>query len=70
MIARIAYYNLLGLSTIIWLGIVTYLCLLITALTAILRKKGIRISLKLHTTFAAVSISLATIHAALVIFSR
>ena len=70
MISEFAYQRFAGLSTIAWLGIITYSSILFTALIPILRKKGIlKLHPKWHIRFGITSIILATIHGALVIFS-
>ena len=71
MIARIAYFVILGQPVVVWLGILTLVCLLITAGIAVLSKRGkIRVSFKWHPRFAVITIILAIIHALLIILSN
>ncbi|MFH1317162.1 MAG: hypothetical protein ABII01_06585 [Candidatus Woesearchaeota archaeon] len=70
-VTQLAYYNLFGLSVIAWLGIITLLSIILTAMIPMLGKKGyFKNYLKKHKAMAFFSISLAIIHAIFVIGSR
>ncbi|MBI2330243.1 hypothetical protein HYU94_02550 [Candidatus Daviesbacteria bacterium] len=63
MITAIAYYLILGKPVIFYLGILTYLSFLFTALLGYTYFKGRPIlPFAWHPRFAAVSLILATIH--------
>lgn len=71
MIGQIAYFYLLGLPLIMWGGIFTFLCLLTTALIAILTIKNIKpLPVKWHTNMAIITIILATLHGLAAILAR
>ncbi|MFH1054264.1 MAG: hypothetical protein V1740_07635 [Candidatus Woesearchaeota archaeon] len=70
-IAQIAYFNILGLSVIAWLGIITLLSFILTATIPMLGRKGyLKNYLTKHRAMAFFSIFLAIIHAVFVIGSR
>lgn len=64
MILDLAYYLILGKPLIMWIGILTYLCLLATATIGALNYRGITvIPFKWHPFLAVTTIVLATLHA-------
>ncbi|HPE69809.1 MAG TPA: hypothetical protein P5560_10745 [Thermotogota bacterium] len=64
---RFAYFSILGLPVVAWLGIVTYTVLFLTGLFETLkRKKKMKFSLKTHKTMAFSAIVLGAIHGLLV----
>ncbi len=66
MLTQITYFPILGKPLIMWLGVITLLSFLFTALIAFLDKKGInKIPFKWHSILAKVSLLLAIIHAIL-----
>jgi len=63
MLTQITYYPIFGKPLIMYLGILTLMSFLFTALIAIMNQKGIKkIPFKWHTRMAKVSIVLAIIH--------
>lgn len=63
MFQEITYFLIFGIPFIVYLGIVTIIMFIITALLALLKKKGkIKISIKWHYRLAYISIILALIH--------
>ena len=63
MFQEVTYYLIFGIPFIVYLGIVTILMFIITALIALLRRKGkIKISVYWHYRLAYISIILALIH--------
>ena len=71
MIGQIAYYSFLGFPLIMWGGFFTFLCLIATALIAILTVKNIKpLPLKWHTNLAIITIILASLHGLAAILSR
>lgn len=62
MLTEIAYYQILGVSLITYLGLLAFILFCATALVAVLKKKGSRLYFKWHHSLAAVSIILALIH--------
>ena len=63
MFNDITYYLIFGLPFIVYLGIITIVMFIITALFALFRRKGkIKISVKWHYRLAYISIILALIH--------
>lgn len=67
----LAYRQLLGFPLIGYLGILSYLSLVTTALITILtRRKIVKIPIRFHFRFAYLTLGLATIHAifALVVY--
>jgi hypothetical protein len=71
MFARIAYYRILGKPLMVWLGIITFLSILFTALIGYLNFIGIHtISFKWHLAMAIISIILAIIHGLLGILTH
>lgn len=70
MFQEITYYLIGGIPFIVYLGVVTFLLFLCTALLAWLRKKGkTKISVQWHFRLAYVSLLLAGLHGILGIFS-
>lgn len=63
MISEIAYTILFSKSLIFWLGIITYLAFVFTALISVMQKKGKRIlGFKWHSRMAYIALALATLH--------
>ncbi len=63
MLEDITYYLILGIPFIVYIGIITITFIFLTAIIAILKRRGkIKISIKWHYRLAYVSILLATIH--------
>jgi dolichyl-phosphate-mannose--protein O-mannosyl transferase len=63
MLEEISYYLILGIPFIVYLGIITIAFLLITAIIALLKRRGkIKISIKWHFRMAYLSIFFASIH--------
>jgi hypothetical protein len=63
MISSVAYTSLFGFPLILYGGIVTLICLLITASIGFTTIKGIKwITFKYHRPMAAITITLAIIH--------
>jgi len=63
MFQEISYYLIYGIPFIVYLGIVILFMFIITALLAILKRKGkIKISILWHYRLAYISIILALIH--------
>ncbi len=63
MLQEITYYLIFGIPFIVYLGIITIVIFIITALIAYLKRKNkIKISIKWHFRLAYVSIVLALIH--------
>ena len=63
MFNDITYYLIFGLPFIVYLGIITILVFLITALIALLKRKGkIKISINWHYRLAYISIVLGITH--------
>jgi hypothetical protein len=68
MLTKITYFPILGKPLVMWLGIVTLLCLLFTAAISVMNKKGIhKIPLKWHSRMAGITIVLAIIHGILAV---
>lgn len=66
MLSTIAYYQILGLPIVLYLGILTLLSFILTATIGHMNKKGInKIPFKWHSRMAKTSIGLALIHAIL-----
>jgi hypothetical protein len=66
MFTDITYFPIFGKPLIMYLGIVTLLAFLFTALIAVLNKKGIRtIPFRWHPVFAGAAIVLALFHGSL-----
>lgn len=61
MITNIAYYQILGLPLILYLGVLTILSLFATAVNGYLAMKG-KIDFKWHHRFAAITLLLAATH--------
>lgn len=63
LLEKITYFPILGKPLIMYLGIITLLSFLFTALIAVMNKKGIsKINFKWHIRMAVTSIILALIH--------
>ena len=63
MLQDITYYLIFGIPFIVYLGIITILMFVITALFAILKRKGkTKISIQWHFRLAILSIILGIIH--------
>jgi hypothetical protein len=70
ILLKFAYYRILELPVIAWLGIITYIMLFLTALLEILkRKKLLKFSIKTHKTMAMITILFATVHGILVLIT-
>ena len=64
MVQNIAYALILGKPVIMYMGILTLLSFLFTALIGLMNLKGIRfISLKWHPRMAVISIAFGLLHA-------
>jgi hypothetical protein len=68
MLTKLAYFYVLGLPFIAWLGIITLICLVFTASIPKMIKRGIKLPIKLHYVMAWVTIGLAVLHSILAIF--
>lgn len=65
MLLKIIYFNILGLPFIAWLGIITLLLFIFTALIAYFNNRGINkwpITYKMHIIVAVIAIFLAIMH--------
>jgi hypothetical protein len=63
MLQEITYYLIFGIPFIVYLGVVTIFMFIITALLALLKRRGkIKISINWHYRLAYISIILALIH--------
>jgi len=69
-IVDFAHCQILKESVFFYLGISTFISLILTALTGYLRSKGKQIALKTHQYLAFITISLAIIRGLLAIFSK
>jgi hypothetical protein len=70
MLEQITYFQILGLPFIVYLGIVTLILFLFTAMIPFLQKKGVKgFNFKLHVTMARISIGLTGVHGFLGIMS-
>jgi len=68
---NISYYMFLGLSVILWTGIIAILLFIATATVAVLTTKRIKnIPVKWHTLLAKIAILFGLIHVVLVIAAR
>ncbi len=68
MLENISYYLIFGKPLVMYLGILTLLSFLFTALIAILNKNGVdKIPFKWHPRMGIISVSLALIHGFLAI---
>ncbi|MFA6588455.1 MAG: hypothetical protein WCT08_05295 [Patescibacteria group bacterium] len=66
MLTNISYHLILGKPVIFWLGILTLLCLLLTASISYANRHNIRwIAFKWHKRWAIITIILAIIHGGL-----
>jgi len=61
VLENIAYYDILGKPLMLYLGITTFTLLVITAVLGFLVIKG-KVKFAYHKIFAAVTISIATVH--------
>jgi hypothetical protein len=62
MLTKITYYQIFGVSLIIYLGILAFLLFTATALVAIRNKRGGRLPFKWHHSLATISIIVAFTH--------
>jgi hypothetical protein len=63
MLQQIATFQIFGLPLILYGGIITFLCLIMTALVPILNQRNItHLPFKLHIWMARITIALALIH--------
>jgi hypothetical protein len=70
MLENITYYPIFNIPFIVYIGILTIILLLITASTALLkRKQKIKLSIKWHYRLAYFSILLGLIHSILAILA-
>lgn len=70
MFIDIAYYDILGLPLVKWLGILALFCFVLTASISILNKRKIRfIPFKYHPRMAYISLTIAAVHALLVLLA-
>lgn len=70
MLVGIIFQRYLGLPLIAWGGIITFICLIITALIAYLTVKNIKpLPVKWHVQMACLTIILAAIHGLLAILA-
>ena len=69
MFTEIAYYTILGIPLLVYLGIITLVLLLITATLGFLVHKG-KIKFAIHPAFAIATIIFALIHGLLAFGSR
>ncbi|MFC1599944.1 hypothetical protein ACFL3T_02875 [Patescibacteria group bacterium] len=68
MFVQIAIYKILGLSVLVWLGIITYLLLISSAIIGHFVFKGkMKSGLKVHIMISSFTVLFATFHAALAI---
>lgn len=66
MLEDISYYMIFGRPLIAYMGMLTLISLILTALTAILNKRGIRIiPFEWHPRLAALTVILAIMHGTL-----
>lgn len=66
MLQEISYYLISGIPFIVYLGVITIIMFALTAVLAILKRKGkIKISIKWHFYLAYISIFLGIIHGVL-----
>ena len=61
MLQNITYYMIFGKPLIVYLGLITFLCLLTTAILGFLALKG-KAKMSYHKVFAAITIILGLIH--------
>jgi hypothetical protein len=70
MLENITYFPIFDIPFIVYLGSITILLFLITALIAILRRRGkIKISIKWHYCLAYISISIGLVHGILALLA-
>ena len=63
MLQEITYYLIFGIPFIVYLGIITILMFMLTALLAVLKQKGkMKFSIQWHHRMAYLSILLGVIH--------
>ena len=66
MFSEISYYLLFGLPLILYLGVLTFLFLIVTVAVAVLNKTGIRtIPFVWHMRCAGITLALAIFHGTL-----
>jgi hypothetical protein len=69
MLEYITYYPIFNIPFIVYLGIIVIIMFLITAIIAVLKRKGkIKIKIKWHYRFAYISLILGLIHGILALF--
>lgn len=70
MLQEISYYLIGGIPFVVYLGLIVFILFGITALIAVLRRKGkIKVSVQWHFRFAYLTLALGSIHLILGIFS-
>jgi len=71
VLESVAYYQILGLPVIVYLGILTLISLLVTAFFGYASLKGIwGVRFKWHRNFAIITIVLALVHGLLAFLAR
>jgi hypothetical protein len=69
MFENITYYPIFNIPFIVYLGIITILFFLITAIIAVLKRRGkLKITIKWHYRLAYISLILGFIHGILALF--
>ena len=66
---EIAYYNILGIPLLVYLGGITITLLILTAIAGYLLHRG-KIKFKIHRNFVIATITFAVIHGFLAFTSR
>lgn len=70
MFQEISYYLIAGIPFVVYLGIVAFFLFVLSAMVALLRRKGkTKLSVRWHFWFAYLALLLGTIHLLLGIFS-
>jgi len=70
MLQEITYYLIFGIPFIVYLGIITILMFMLTALLAVLKRKGkMKFSIQWHYRLAYISIILGIIHGVLTVIT-
>jgi hypothetical protein len=63
MLDNISYFLIFGIPFIVYLGIITFFMIILTAVLAILKRRGkMSLSIKWHFRLAYVSLFLAILH--------
>jgi len=65
MLSSLAYYPIMGKPLILYLGIITLLSFIITAIIGLMIYKGRKIPFKIHPTMAGLSLILGITHGTL-----